>query len=230
MNKTNRHHVKERIIEMAAYFNFKLSAETLDVYGRYLQDIEPETFDLAVDRLYQNSEWMPKIPHFRKAVMDNIMQKAGIPSPAQAWGEVSRHLSSDHQENIGTLQSVNRLEDHQWSHPIVKEAVEQIGWHDLYWIYRSGDASGMMSNRARFMDAYRDLVSKLKEHYSLTPDLRAAIEPLEQPQLPTPEPESLSDNDRPEFGHNYWAEMPEKAKKKLDDLRGKMEVTNAAEN
>ncbi len=221
MNKM-REHVKEKIIELAAYYDKNLTRETLDLYGRYLEDLDPDSFDAAIDRHIQTSEWMPKVSQIREAAMENFMRKAGVPSPAEAWGEVSLNLRQDTEENFGTLTSVNRINDHQWSHPLVKQAAEQIGWLDL-WLTKDNNIT---ANRARFMDAYRDLVKGLKEHYMLTPDLRQAIDPPAQPLLIDPDPETREiAPDKKEFGYNGFSRMPAKAQEKFRQLQGKMEVT-----
>jgi hypothetical protein len=216
----------QEIMKAAKYYNAvdRMSSEVLNVYVEHLLDMDYEVFKLAIDRHYATSKFMPLIADIRAAAMNNALHQAGVPTPAEAWGEVAKNLRKSKQVNVGTLTSVNRLDDHDWSHPLVRQAAEEIGWEDLYWLYKEGDTGAYNSSRARFQDAYREMVSGLKELYTLTPDLRNSIQPPDQPQLVAPEPESLSDNDRPEFGHNYFAEMPEKAKKKLDELRGKMEV------
>jgi hypothetical protein len=220
------------IATLAKYYDAddRMTPEVMNLYVEHLRDMEHQTFKLAVNRHMETSKWMPKISEIREAAMQNLMKRAGVPQPAQAWKEVSDNLKDDKQVQCGTLQKVNRLNDHNWSHPLVKQAAENIGWQDLCYAYQAGNAGAMVSNRARYMDAYRDLVKDLKEHYSLSSDLREAIEPPEQPQLPDPEPEQVK-RDRPtltdvldsdEYGPHT---MPEHVREKWQAMKKKMEVS-----
>jgi len=215
------------ITKLAHYYNAqdRMTADVMNIYVEHLQDMNYETFKLAVDRHIETSTWMPTIAQIREAAMANFIKRSGVPSPALAWGEVSKNLANDKQVNAGTLTNINRIDDHDWSHPIVREAAEQIGWSDLYWAYREGGASAMISNRARYMDAYRELLNDLKEHYTLAPDLQMAIEPPERPQIEAPKKKSKKKASEHEFGYNGFARMPEKAQERLQKLQGKMEVT-----
>jgi hypothetical protein len=218
-------YVKTKIIELAAYYGQELTVATLDIYGKYLSDLDRESFDLAIDRHVETNQWMPKVSQIREAIMQNFMQKAGVPSPAEAWGEVSRNLREDSQANVGTLTKYNRIDDHEWSHPLVKKAAEQIGWSDMWWTKDDNTTS----NRARYMDAYRDLVKGLRDHYTLTPDLRKAIEPSKQPALIKPELKKEKEEipalndviDSDEYGLHT---MPESVREKLEAMKRKVEV------
>jgi hypothetical protein len=179
-----------------------------------------ETFNRAIDRHIEHCEWMPKVSQIREAAMLNFVDKAGVPSPAEAWSEVSRHLRADRDVNVGTLTSVNRIDDHDWSHPIVREAADMLGWTDL-WLSRD---SNLVSNRARYMDTYENLLVNLKQKIQHTPDLRKAIEPPKRPRIEAPKKQPEKKASEHDFGYNGFAQMPEKAQQKLKELQGKMEV------
>lgn len=212
----NRRYIKEKIIELAAYYGKDMTPATLDIYADHLEDMAQEAFDLAIERHIETSEWMPKVSQIREAAMLNFLKKAGVPSPAEAWGEVSKHLRSDRQESYGTLTAVNRIDDHDFTHPIVKRAAEQIGWLDL-WLTRDSNAT---ANRARYMDAYRELVEDLKNHYQLNPDLQKAIEPAARPLLQKPKREALPE--RAEQGE--FVPMPDRVRARLEKLKQKKEA------
>ena len=220
--KTQR--IKEEIIKLAHYYNQDLHASTLDVYAQHLQDMDEETFRLAIDRHVETSEWMPKVSQIRDAAMQNFIKRAGVPAPADAWGEVSKYLHEDTSRNVGTLTNINRIDDHQWSHPLVREAADKIGWQDMW---RSKD-DNVVSNRARYMDAYRDLLNDLKTHYKLTPNLRDAIEPPEQPQLVAPIKKEIETPVQDPFVNGFM-NMPKGAKERLDKIRERMEVPHERE-
>lgn len=212
----NREYVKKHIIKMAHYFKYtNLDASDLDIYADHLADFDEQTLELALDRCIETLEWMPKVSQIREAAMANFMKRAGVPSPAEAWSEVSRHLRDDRQVQVGTLQAVNLIDDHQWSHPLVREAAEQIGWHDL-WVTKSDST---ISNRARYMDSYAGLVKDMRDHYRLNPDIRAAIEAPTLPLIEKPkEPEQEISG---VYGESGFDQMPEHIKTKLDELTGK---------
>lgn len=223
----DRDTIWQEITKLAAYFGAteKMSTGVINIYVEHLKDMDYETFRLAVNRYIETEKWMPKVSDIREAAMQNFMQKAGVPSPAEAWGEVSRNLREDSQANVGTLTKYNRIDDHEWSHPLVKKAAEQIGWSDMWWTKDDNTTS----NRARYMDAYRDLVKGLRDHYTLTPDLRKAIEPSKQPALIKPEPKKKKEEipalndviDSDEYGIHT---MPESVREKLEAMKRKVEV------
>lgn len=212
----NREYVKKHIIRMAHYFNYtNLDEPDLDIYADHLADFDEQTLELALDRCIETLEWMPKVSQIREAAMANFMKRAGVPSPADAWGEVSANLRRDRQVQVGTLQAINRIDDHEWTHPLVREAADKIGWYDLW----STKNDNTISNRARYMDAYADLVKNMRDHYRLNPDIRAAIEAPELPLIaPSEDPQQeITGN----FGENGFENMPESARKKLDSIIGK---------
>lgn len=222
----NEKQIKQRIVEIANYYNKPVTTATLDIYAQYLADMDEETFERAIDRHIQHSEWMPKVSQIREAAMLNFVDRAGVPSPAEAWSETSRHLHDDKSVNVGTLTNVNRINDHQWSHPIVKRAAEMLGWQDL-WFSKNDN---VVSNRARYMDTYKQLLTELKQQIQHTPDLRAAIRPEAVPQLPDPQPKQIK-RDKPtlqeiresdEYGpHTMPDHVREKFQKLLKDKEAK---------
>jgi hypothetical protein len=210
------------ISKLAKYYNAsdRMSAEVMNIYVEHLRDMNYETFKLAVDRHIETSTWMPTIAQIREAAMTNFIKRAGVPSPGEAWGEVSKNLKNDRQVNAGTLTSVNYIDDHEWSHPIVRKAAEQIGWQDLYWAYREGGAGAMVSNRARYMDTYRELLEGLKEHHTLTPDLQMAITPPERPQIEAPKKQP----DNKSFRRDDAVPMPDRIREKWLELKTRVEA------
>ena len=209
----------QEITKLSHYYNFsdRMSADVMNIYVEHLADMDQQTFKTAVDRHIQHNEWMPKVSQIREAAMLNFVDKAGVPSPAEAWSETSKHLHADSHKNIGTLTAVNRIDDHEWSHAIVRKAAEMLGWQDM-WLTRDDHT---VSNRARYMDTYDRLLNRLKEQVQHTPDLRDAIKPDALPKLDAPKQETLPE---PEILQGGWDQMPEHAKKRLDELRQKMEV------
>ena len=209
--------IKQRIIDLATYYGKDMTVSTLDIYADHLQDMDYQTFKLAVDRHIQHSKWMPVVADIREAAMLNFVDKAGVPSPADAWKETSKHLRDDTSVTVGTLTAVNRINDHEWSHPIVKRAAESLGWLDL-WLTRDTNTT---SNRARYMDTYKELLQSLKTQIQHSPDLRDAIKPITQEQLPEPKQKKLPEHKAMETG---WDKMPDDVRARLDQLRQKKEV------
>lgn len=217
----NRETIKKQIIKLAHYYKYTdLDASDLDIYADHLQDMTEETLTLAIERHIESCEWMPKVSQIREAAMKNLMQAAGVPSADVAWTETVKNLRDDRLSGV-LDDRINRIDEHEWSHPIVKEAASNLDWKSLYWMYKNGGTSEMMSNRARFMDAYRDLVSKLKDHYSLNPDLRRAIEPPKLPMIESKKPKELPPQPEPDFGDTGWG--TELARKKLAEAKERME-------
>ena len=211
--------IKKHIIKLAHYYKYTdLDTADLDIYANHLKDFDETTLELALDRCIETMDWMPKVSQIREAAMANFMKRAGVPSPAQAWGEVSANLRKDRQVQVGTLQAVNLIDDHQWSHPLVREAAEQIGWHDL-WVTKSDNT---VSNRARYMDAYADLVKNMRDHYRLNPDIRAAIEAPELPLIEKPKEQPPETTGK--FGESGFDQMPEHIRAKLDEVTGKVRM------
>ncbi len=121
----------------AAYPNRELPQETVELYCQFLADLPyPET-EAAVKRHIMTNQWFPTIAEIRKAVVELTCD---APSAGEAWQEVWQALSRYGQAGY-----------FGWSHPLVRAAVQALGYENLYF------SENPAADRARFMEIYEDL-------------------------------------------------------------------------
>jgi uncharacterized protein (DUF1684 family) len=121
----------------AAFPQWQASRETVAVYVDGLTDLDhTETLNATRDLLKIDDRW-PSIATIRRRVATRLGSLA--PSPAQAWGEVTRQADG-----------VGRSSLPDWSHEAIGETVKAIGWFS---ICQSTNPDTM---RAQFMRMYED--------------------------------------------------------------------------
>lgn len=102
----------------AAYPQWPASKETVAVYADALGDVNQREALAAVREIILTDDRWPTVATIRRRVATRSGSLA--PSPAQAWGEVTRQADE-----------VGRSGRPEWSHPAIAETVRAIGWYDL---------------------------------------------------------------------------------------------------
>jgi hypothetical protein len=144
------------VVITAAFPNFHPKDETPEVYLQLLADIPADELKIAVVQCCTESgrAFAPSIGEIRGAVAELRRVTAGVPTKYEAWQEVT--ASFEHPER-------------PWSHPLVKEAVDQIGWWDM------GHSENQAAERARFLDAYDRLLKREERRQTMLPAVREYI-------------------------------------------------------
>lgn len=145
------------------YPNFELKTETLKAYVKLLSDIDVQVLRAAAAQVATTSRFFPAISELRNAAFDIIENKAGIPAASEAWGEVCEMMRYAKPE---------RCPD--FSHKVIRRAVKAVGgWWELC------NSTNATADRARFLEAYREIVSRDQEQARILPAVRAMSERLQ---------------------------------------------------
>lgn len=136
-----------------AFPHQKVPAETFAFYLRDLGEIPIDSLERAVERLVRTSERFPTIRAIRETCAEQLLELPGEPAALSqvqaliAWGR----------ERQGPAPAM---------HPIVKEALDQVGGAVAF---RTSDEPGVV--RGQFSRIYRDLRSGAIQDAQLAPAL-----------------------------------------------------------
>lgn len=154
---------------IAVFPNWDATKETLQVYQAVLADIHPDALSAAVmDLISEPREFMPTPGVIRERVIELNDKASGLPSTYEAWQLAITDLGYD-AEGL---------------HSSVIEAVRRIGgWQHLRM------STNQASERARFIDAYREVVKEGRDRRRMLPQVKEHIALLtkHQGKLPAPE-------------------------------------------
>lgn len=148
----------------AAYPKFEVPKETIQLYQQFMLDLDADLAKAAVVRHIATSKYFPTIAELRDAVMsfDNI------PNASDAWAEV-----------LQQLRAVGSYGRPKFSHPVVKKAVDAIGWTSLCWSEQIG------VERAHFIKIYETYRGREVENAKIIPVLeRLGLKMPDMPALP----------------------------------------------
>lgn len=146
---------------MAAFPNFKPNEMTPEVYWQTLQDIPTSELKAAVLHCVTESgrAFAPSVGEIRGAVSVIRQASANVPGPYAAWREVCRAIVE-----IGSYGSP------VFSSPLIERTVENIGWRNLCL------SENQVADRARFVQAYEQLLSRAVAEDMMLPEVRGYIE------------------------------------------------------
>lgn len=183
-------------------------SETLESFYDTLGDLPRETLFAAVNQYKSGATWFPTAGEIRNQAADLQMLVFGVPTAAEAWAEVLaperaipaaycsegdrlRRLSENangdywkiiaeytkHRENCaeckdGGLKKI-------YSHPAVEKTVKRLGGIDAILTAVSMRAA----DRARFIDAYKEILAKEKKVAMMPASVRSYLEGVKRARL-----------------------------------------------
>jgi hypothetical protein len=156
----------QRIIKVLGYLaalypRFELTDATITVYRDMLQDIEPELLHAAVKKIGGSSKWFPTVAEIRTAAKEIQNRALGIPTAAEAWGEVKRQIAA-----IGYYGSP------EFQDAATAATVQAIGWRYLC------TSTDEMVDRAHFTKYFGQIQGRREEERTALPMVNDAIKQL----------------------------------------------------
>ena len=195
---TSRIEIAKLILSMKFYPNSPItdkSVETvIDSFDDTLSDLPFEAVEAAVKQYKSTETFFPTPGKLREIAMDLQMLAMGVPSPAEAWGMVltgEKHVPSVWCEDGARLrkEASNSYENQPaynrhmndcdicclggfrevYNHPVVAETVRVLGGRDII------ITDNPTADRARFIDAYREIVARERRKAAMVPDVKAYL-------------------------------------------------------
>lgn len=193
---TTKIEISKLILPMKFYPNSPITdlnvAAVMDTFFETLSDLSFETVEAAV-RQYQSVEtFFPTPGKLREIAMDLQMLAMGVPTASEAWGMVltaERHVPSVWCEVGAELR--NKAYDgysaqysrhmnecmfckpggfrEVYDHRVVEETVKVLGGRDII------ITDNPTADRARFIDAYREIVARERRKAAMLPEVKAYI-------------------------------------------------------
>ncbi len=155
----------DQIINMleVAFPNFHPKDATLtrEIYWQTLSDIPTDELKAAVLHCMTESgrAFAPTIGEIRGAVADLRKTAANVPGSYQAWEEVCHAI-----RDTGSYRSP------EFSSPLIERVVRNLGWRNLCM------SENQVADRARFVQAYDQLLERATKEDMLLPEVRGYIE------------------------------------------------------
>lgn len=145
----------------AAYPNFNPTEHTVEVYFQTLKDLPGEELKIAALSAIAEAgrKFAPSVGELRGAIGEIRKAINNLPSSYEAWEEV-----------LTQMRRVGSYREPEFSHPLVRRAVDVFGWKRLC---LSEDAT---SDRARFIQAYEQLLMRAERDEIMLPEARGYIE------------------------------------------------------
>lgn len=169
----------------------KMSAQdwdrTCEVYFGVLRDVPLELLQSAARECVATLKWFPKPSEIREQALDLVMIALGIPTPNDAWAEVSRRMRNTFRTHMvaGTpyVELTGMYQVHaqghliprrptaeDWSTPLIQRAIDGIGgWAALQM------SSNPVSDRAQFLRAYQQYSMRQLKAARLLPETKQAV-------------------------------------------------------
>ena len=171
---TNSEVLKIMVILGNAYPVNKLEKTSADLYITLLEDIPGEILLQGVLEHIAHSAWFPTIAELREAACTILEGVDPAPDAHQAWAEVLAEL-----ERVGSY-AMTYGEELRFSHPLVREVVDQFGWLHLC------RSENTIADRAHFVQAYTERLKHRRRTLRQLPSTQQLIasKQCQQGQLP----------------------------------------------
>lgn len=178
----------------------------IDTFEMVLSDLPAETVEAATRQYLSTETFFPTPGRLREITMDLQMLAIGLPTPAEAWGMVlsankyvekvlcsighelymtasnsKENYQSDlraysvHFDNCDICTDGGFRED--YTHPAVAETVRLLGGRETIL------TNNPTADRARFIEAYREVVTRERTKTAMLPKVKQYIEATKQNSL-----------------------------------------------
>jgi len=144
------------------YPRHKLDEATYEAYYRILKDIPADLLDGAALQAGSTSTFFPSASELRSAAFTLMEVAQGVPNAWDAWAEVCKSFGP-----------YGRARIPQWSHPLIKRAIDAIGGYIALC-----DSENAVADRARFVQAYEALLHRAQQDARMLPEVRMAVRRL----------------------------------------------------
>jgi len=162
---SNKAEVIELMSMMAlAWPRYELKKETFEVYYQILKDVPIEALTEAAKALMATATFFPAISEWRNAAFDILIHRMKVPSQFEAW-----------EEAYAKMVSIGHGPTPEFSHPLIRRAVDCIGWNYLCM------SEQIEFERPHFYKVYESFLQRANEEIRMLPDVKRAIEAGDQP-------------------------------------------------
>ena len=137
----------------------------VNVWANTFKDDDARIVSMAVAKHVQTSKWPPSIAEIREIMM--TIQCPDLIPPDEAWLAVSDVMYAKGEFGDGS----------RYLPPLIRRAVESIGWSNLWQMHRSGSIGKSAGyDRVAFMDIYKPLYERERQRMQLAPATRQRID------------------------------------------------------
>jgi hypothetical protein len=169
---------RNKIVEIlgvmaAAYPNFDLKEQTIQVYCKMLADLDPVLLEEAANMHIATGKFFPTIAELRGSVATLMERGFCIPSAMEAWGEVVEKM-----RKVGNFVDFGGGQP-EFSNPLISRVVGYLDWNLLCL------TDNMVADRARFIQAYEVELNRAREDMKFLPETHDTIQRLQAASINT---------------------------------------------
>lgn len=179
----------------------------IDTFEMVLSDLPAETVEAATRQYLSTETFFPTPGRLREIAMDLQMLAIGLPTPAEAWAQVNNAYQyqdpmfceaganlrdkcgnpnsnywtaiADYQKHMGECEICTTGGfSEKYGHPVVAETVRLLGGREIIL------TNNPTADRARFLDAYREVVSRERTKTAMLPTVKNYVEETRVKSLP----------------------------------------------
>ena len=143
--------VLRAVDELARHHNKAMSRDQIELYVRYLSDLDDGTLMQAAANLICLLRFFPKVAEMREEAVRIDLGGEFAPHPVSAWREV-----------LAGIQAHGRASVPSWSHQAIGVALDQIGGYR-----RVCDSQLVEAERSKFCDVYEHLIAEERRRLML---------------------------------------------------------------
>jgi len=153
----------------------------LQAYTMVLSDLDPQLLSGAVAQCLTTCRFLPKPAEIRAAAFDLRGRAAGLPDPYEGWSSILEAIRVGAARPIAgeaylTDETVARRRTAlQAIHPLAVRAAFNIGGMPAI-----SQSDNLAADRARFVDAFRELVARQMGDELMLPAVREHVKALSQ--------------------------------------------------
>jgi hypothetical protein len=163
----------------AAYPRFSPTKETVQVYTQLLADLPADYLRAAAMQCATSGDFFPSVHELRRAASDLQRGVLKVPEVYEAWEEVIQraHETMTYFGHNEDGEWVEKNEEYQWSHPVVKRVAESLGWPRFF------PGENLSTDRAHFFKMYEAAMRKFTDENLMLPEVRQFIESRHELEL-----------------------------------------------
>lgn len=141
----------------------------IEVYIEALIDLDPMLLESAVLQCITSCKFYPKPAEIREAAADLELKAKGVPDPYEAWAIALKALAAGIGHPIAGANNAARSS----VPPHVDRAAQAVGgWRVL------AMSENLVADRARFIDAYREIMTREISDRQMLPQVRCHLNAL----------------------------------------------------
>lgn len=140
--------------------------DTVAFWHRYLEDMDDGLLRATSKTILSEAKYFPKVADVREMAFRLQADVVGVPDAYQAWNMVKKWMRLP-----PTLFCDGKHHRRRPLPPMIQKAVDGIGGVDML-----GMSENETADRARFVEAYNNLMGRMRHQATMLPEVRELVQ------------------------------------------------------